>query len=110
MKIAIFLLLVSDLCSLSSDLVHTWRENNRQYFTSSDVNYQFSKGTLCVMYIIQWCSRVLYLQQKTDGVFAGFKEQLMEAHTEDATLKCISHCVTHTQFMTHFLQSTVPVI
>ncbi len=55
MKIAIFLLHVSDLCSLSSDLVHTWRESNRQHFTSSGnhVKNQFSKETECVMYMIQ---------------------------------------------------------
>lgn len=62
------------------------------------------------MWMIQWCSRVyIYLQQKADGVFAGIEKQLMEGHTRDTTLQCISYCITHTQFMTYFLQSLIPV-
>lgn len=103
MKIAIFLLLVSDLCSLSSDLVHTWIENNRQYFTSSEnhVNYQFSKGTVCVMYIIQWCSRVYTSSRKLMVFLLGLRSSWWKD-----TLRTPPSSASLTALQTHSLWHT----
>lgn len=70
-KRAIFLLFVSDLCSLSTDLVHTWSHERDStceralYFNRRPCELdQFSKRIECVMCMIQQHSRVYTSSRK----------------------------------------------
>lgn len=51
----------------------------------------------------------LYLQQEADGAFAGSEQQLVEADTQHLTFQSVPYSITHTQLITHLLQSRVPV-